>query len=177
MPSRVPESANAATAPDPTNDPAVRTSVTVRASVERAFATFTAEFDSWWPRSHHIGSSPMTKGVIEGRVGGRLYSEQADGTECPWGTMLVWEPPHRFAFAWQITPQWKYEPDLAKSSEVEVRFTDVGDGMTRVDLEHRHFSRHGAGADQMRAGVGAPNSWGGLLALYSAKVEGREMPA
>ena len=175
MPSRVQE--NAMTEPDPTNDPAVRTSITVHATVERAFEVFTADFDSWWPRSHHIGSSPMTKGVIEGRVGGRLYSEQADGKECPWGTMLAWEPPHRFVFAWQITPQWQYEPDIAKASEVEVRFSPAGDGMTRVDLEHRHFARHGSGADQMRAGVGAPNGWGGLLALYAAKVEGRAMPA
>jgi uncharacterized protein YndB with AHSA1/START domain len=70
--------------------------------------------------------------------------------------------------AWQITPQWQYEPDLAKSSEVEVRFTPEPDGSTRVDLEHRYFHRHGAGADAMRAGVDAPNGWGGLLPLFAA---------
>ena len=59
--------------------------------------------------------------------------------------MLQWEPPHRFVFAWQVTPQWTHEPDLAKSSEVEVKFTAVSDGSTRVDLEHRYFNRHGDG--------------------------------
>jgi len=73
----------------------VRRSVVVRASAERAFSIFTDDFDSWWPRSHHIGSSPMKKALIEGRVGGRCYSQQEDGTDCPWGQILVWEPPSR----------------------------------------------------------------------------------
>ena len=38
-------------------------------------------------------------------------------------TITVWEPPHRLVIAWQITHEWGYEPDLAKSSEVEIRFT------------------------------------------------------
>lgn len=161
----------APTSPTFMTDTPVNQSITVRASVERAFRVFAAEFDSWWPRSHHIGSSPMTRAVIEQRVGGRCYAEQEDGTECPWGTILVWEPPHRFVLAWQITPQWAYEPDLAKSSEVEVRFTAVGDGSTRVDLEHRNFNRHGEGADTMRAGVGSPGGWADLLKTFAAVVE------
>jgi uncharacterized protein YndB with AHSA1/START domain len=148
----------------------VRKSITVRASVERAFKVFTEDFDSWWPRGHHIGSSPMTRGVIEPRVGGRCYSEQQDGTECDWGQILVWDPPHRFVWAWQITADWKYQPDLAQSSEVEVRFTAVPGG-TRVDLEHRHLERHGAGAAQMRAGIDSPNGWGDLMRIYGERVE------
>jgi uncharacterized protein YndB with AHSA1/START domain len=38
--------------------------------------------------------------------------------------------------AWLISPAWKYEPDPAKASEVEVQFTPESDGSTRVDLEH-----------------------------------------
>jgi uncharacterized protein YndB with AHSA1/START domain len=145
-------------------------SITVRASVERTFQVFTKEFDSWWPRSHHIGKSPMRRAIIEGRVGGRCYSEQEDGTDCPWGTVLEWDPPQRFVFSWNITPEWAYEPDSAKASEVEVRFTPVGQGQTRVDLEHRHFERHGAGGATMRAGVGAPGGWGTLLDLFAERV-------
>ena len=59
-------------------EPSVRRSVRVRANVERAFRVYTAELDSWWPKTHHIGSSPMTRAVMEGHVGGRCYSEQAD---------------------------------------------------------------------------------------------------
>src|SRR5206468_938390 len=70
----------------------VRKSITVKASPERAFAVFTEQIDTWWPRSHHIGKSPMKKILIEGHPGGRCYTEQVDGTDCPWGQVLVWEP-------------------------------------------------------------------------------------
>ena len=113
---------------DQAADAPVRKTITVRVSQQRAFEVFFAEFDTWWPRTHHIGSSPMKQTVIEGRLGGRCYSEQIDGSECDWGQILVWEPPRRFVMAWQITPEWKFEPDLAKSSEVEVRFTLEPDG-------------------------------------------------
>jgi uncharacterized protein YndB with AHSA1/START domain len=155
----------------PGTDAVVRQSVTVKTGIDRAFRVFTAEFDSWWPRSHHIGKSPMTKAIIEPFVGGRCYSEQEDGAECPWGQVTAWEPPHRFVFAWQITHEWGFEPDLAKSSEVEIRFSPLDDGSTRVDLEHRHFERHGAGGAAMKTAVEAPNGWSGLLALYAARAE------
>jgi uncharacterized protein YndB with AHSA1/START domain len=147
----------------------VRKSVTVQASIDKAFRVFTEGIDTWWPRTHHIGKSPMTKGVIEGFAGGRCYSEQADGTDCDWGKILLWEPPSRFVMAWQVTHTWGYEPDLAKASEVEVRFTPEPDGSTRVDLEHRYFERHGEGWEVMRTSIDSPGGWGGLLALYAAK--------
>jgi uncharacterized protein YndB with AHSA1/START domain len=156
-----------------TTDVPVRKSLTVKASPERAFEVFTAGMDTWWPREHHIGKSPMKKCIVEGRVGGRCYSEQMDGTDCDWGSVLAWEPPRRFVMAWQITTKWEYEPDLAKSSEVEVRFTPLGDGSTRVDLEHRHLSRHGAGFEGMRSAVGSPNGWDRTLALFAARAEER----
>jgi hypothetical protein len=149
----------------------VRRSVTVKASPEHAFTVFTEGFDTWWPRGHHIGTSPLKKAVIEGWVGGRCYSRQMDGTDCPWGSILIWEPPQRFVFAWQITPEWQYEPDLAQSSEVEVRFTPEADGMTRVDLEHRNFERHGAGGESMAMGVGSDGGWGMLMELFRTKAE------
>jgi uncharacterized protein YndB with AHSA1/START domain len=152
-------------------DAPVRKSVTVKASAERAFEVFTAGFDSWWPRSHHIGKLPMKRAVLEGRVGGRCYSEQTDGTECDWGEILQWEPPKRFLMAWKITAQWQYEPDVAKSSEVEVRFTPQADGSTRVDLEHRNFARVGAGWEAMREMVNADGGWGGLLQMFSEQAE------
>jgi uncharacterized protein YndB with AHSA1/START domain len=153
------------------HDTAVRKSITVKASQERAFDVFTAGFDRWWPRSHHIGNAAMKRAIVEGRVGGRCYSEQIDGTKCDWGEITEWEPPRRFVLAWKITPQWKYEPDLAKCSEVEVRFTRVEDGSTRVDLEHRHFERGGAGWEIMRSQVGAEGGWGSLLQLFATEVE------
>ena len=70
---------------------------------------------------------------------------------------------------WQISPQWKYEPDPSKASELEVNFTDLGDGRTRVALEHRHPDRHGEGWEGVRESVGSPGGWPGLLEAYAAK--------
>jgi hypothetical protein len=145
----------------------VKKSVTVKATVEHAFDIFTEGFDTWWPRAHHIGKQRLVKAVIEPHAGGRCFGREGDGTECDWGRVLIWEPPHRVTLAWQIDPTWQYEPDLAKASEVEIRFTAEGGGVTRVDLEHRHFERHGAGADRVRAGVDSSNGWGSLLQLFA----------
>ena len=147
----------------------VRKSITVKASVEHAFEVFTDGFDTWWPRADHIGKQPMVKAVIETHAGGRCFGREADGTEYDWGQVLAWEPPNRFVLAWQITPNWQHEPDLAKASEVEVRFTQEAGGLTRVDLEHRHFERHGEGGAGMRMSVDSPNGWGGLLQLYAVR--------
>jgi uncharacterized protein YndB with AHSA1/START domain/uncharacterized damage-inducible protein DinB len=141
--------------------------VTVKASAEHAFKVFTDGFDTWWPRAHHIGKQPLVKAVIEPRAGGRCFGREADGTECDWGRVLTWEPPHRFVLAWQIDPRWQYEPDITKASEVEIRFTPEAGGMTRVDLEHRNFERHGEGAGLIRTGVDGPSGWGDLLQLYA----------
>jgi hypothetical protein len=155
-------------------DAPVRKSITVKAGAQRAFDVFTAGFDSWWPRSHHIGKAPMKRAIIEGRVGGRCYTEQTDGTECDWGEITVWEPPRRFVMAWKITAQWQYESDLSKSSEVEVRFTPLENGSTRVDLEHRHFDRMGAGWESMHGMVDSESGWGGTLKLFAAEAEKTE---
>ncbi len=147
----------------------VQKSITVEASLERAFEVFTAGVDTWWPRTHHIGKSPMTKCLIEGREGGRCYSTQEDGNECDWGRIIAWQPPHRFVMAWMITHEWGYEPDLAKSSEVDVRFTVLSEDVTRIDLEHRYFERMGPGAEAMRTAVNSSGGWGLLLQLFATQ--------
>jgi len=149
----------------------VRKSVSVHASAAHAFKVYTEGFDTWWPRTHHIGKAPLEKAVIELRAGGRCYGLSIDGTECDWGTVLVWDPPHRLVLAWQITHEWGYEPDLAKASEVDIRFIPEGPDMTRVELEHRHFERHGAGGESIREAVNKPDGLSGLLALFAAAAE------
>jgi uncharacterized protein YndB with AHSA1/START domain len=146
----------------------VTKTISVNASPERAFHVFTAGYDTWWPRSHHIGKSPMKKAIIEGKAGGRCYTEQQDGTECDWGRVLVWEPPHRLVIAWQITHEWGYQPDLAQSSEVEVRFTPERRGHTRrsrAQAPGPPRRRRGGDADGRRFAERV----GGLLQLYAAR--------
>ncbi|MES2391337.1 MAG: SRPBCC family protein [Acidobacteriota bacterium] len=152
--------------------PPVCVSIVVNATPELAFRVYTEELDSWWPKSHHIGQSAMTRAVMEPGVNGRVYSEQEDGGSVQWGKVLEWDPPRRFVMAWQITPRWQFEPDGAKCSEVEVSFTAQPDGQTLVALEHRHFERHGEGSATMRSQVGnEAGGWGLLMQLFKAKTE------
>jgi uncharacterized protein YndB with AHSA1/START domain len=149
----------------------VRTSIVVNAPLERAFSVFTAGIDTWWPRSHTIGDSPLAEMVLECREGGRAYGLGEDGSEADWGRVLVYEPPQRIVVSWDITLQWKHELDPAKASEFEVSFTPEGEGRTLVVLEHRHLDRHGEGWQEMRDAVGSPNGWGGGLGAFAKAAE------
>lgn len=151
-------------------DTAVRRSVTVEAPAQRAFTVFTENLDSWWPREHHIGEADLKQAVLEPRVGGRWYEQGVDGSECNWGQVLAWEPPHRVVLSWQINADWEYEPTLARSSEIEVTFTAEGPTRTKVELEHRAFERMGEGAEAMRQGVSDERGWPLTLRLYAAAV-------
>ena len=142
----------------------VRKSIRVGAPADRAFEVFTAGIGRWWPKSHKIGPADLDRPIIEPREGGRWYERDVDGTECEIGKVLVWDPPARLVLAWQLDPEWKYDPDLI--TEVEVTFTPEGD-VTRVDLEHRNLERMGERAQAVHEAVGGPGGWGGLLELYA----------
>jgi uncharacterized protein YndB with AHSA1/START domain len=147
---------------------AVKKSIVVGAPIEHAFEVFTARFDSWWPREHHIGKAALEKAVLEPRTGGRYYERCVDGSECDWGTVLEFSPPNKVVLAWHLDPTWSYDPNPDHASRVEVTFTAVGDGKTRVDLVHTHIERHGAGWEKIRDGVGGAGGWGEILARFGA---------
>jgi Uncharacterized conserved protein len=147
----------------------VRKSVKVGAPIERAFDIFTTGLGRWWPRSHSIGKSPIASAVIEPRAGGRWYEIGEDGSECDWGEVLAWEPPTRVLLAWRIGVDWQFDPKLL--TEVDVRFTAIGDGETRVELEHRQLENMGEAAAKAREVFDSEGGWGGLLAAYRSAVE------
>jgi uncharacterized protein YndB with AHSA1/START domain len=144
----------------------VRHQVTVPLPIERAFSVFTESFDTWWPRTHKIGQADLAEAVLESRAGGRWYERDVDGSECEWGRVVAFEPPHRLVVTWQIGATWKYDPDPAHASEIEVLFTEEG-GLTRVTLEHRHIERHGEGAEDLLKAVGSDGGWHGILERYA----------
>jgi uncharacterized protein YndB with AHSA1/START domain len=151
--------------PSETVTPVLKT-VVVNAPRERAFRIFTEFFGGWWPSTHHIGKHPYETAILEGRPGGRWYERATDGTECEWGRVLAWEPPARVTLSWHLGPDWQYDPDMAKASEVDVRFIAESASTTRVELEHRHLERHGAGGDGIRAQVDSPGGWGTIMELF-----------
>ena len=149
-------------------DSVVRQAITVAAPIDRAFAVFTAGFDTWWPREHHIGAADMVEAVLETRLDGRFYERSVDGSECDWGKVLAWDPPHHVALAWQIDPQWKYDPDLSRASRVDVRFVAEAPDVTRIELEHSGFERHGEGWETAFETLSSPGAWGAVLERYGA---------
>lgn len=137
----------------------VRKQVVVAAPIERAFRVFTEQFDRIKPREHNLLAVEIAETVFEPRVGGHIYDRGVDGSECRWARVLVYEPPHRVVFSWDINPRWQIETDPAKTSEVEVRFVAESADRTRVELEHRKLERHGEGWEAVRGGVDSETGW------------------
>ena len=146
--------------------PPIEGKTTVNVPVEQAFEVFTASFTAWWPHQYHIGQADVAEVILEPHEGGRWYERGVDGSECDWGRVLVWAPPRRLVFTWQINGAWQFDPDPDHASEIEVVFAEDGQGQTRVEVEHRHFDRLVDGRsvhDAIRGGGG----WALLLESYA----------
>ncbi len=146
----------------------VRKSVVINVPVAHAFKVFTERFDSWWPRSHHIGKVEPYNAILEPREGGRWFERGADGSECDWGRVLVYSPPSRVAVSWHLGSDFQYDPDPAKASRVEVTFHDEGNGKTRVELVHSQLDRHGVGWEKLRDSVSSTGGWPDIIEKYAA---------
>jgi uncharacterized protein YndB with AHSA1/START domain len=148
----------------------VRGSIVVEAPIERAFRVFTEDFGRFKPPEHNLLEVEIAETVFEPRVGGSLYDRGVDGSECRWARVLAYEPPARVVISWDISPQWRIETDLARTSEVEVRFVADAPDRTRIELEHRNIERHGKGWEGVREGVGGDEGWPLYLQRYAGVV-------
>ncbi len=72
-------------------------------------------------------------------------------------------------FSWDIDLRWQIEADPARTSEVEVRFTEQGTG-TLVELEHRKLERHGEGWEGMAEAVRSPGGWQRGLDAFATRL-------
>ncbi|HKV68345.1 MAG TPA: SRPBCC family protein, partial [Gaiellales bacterium] len=155
--------------PDQTVIEPVRKSVVVRRPQAEVFELFTDRLGTWWPLAvHSIAADTFENRVtaeaiiFEKHAGGRVLERMSDGTEAPWGTILAWEPPARFVMSWKPTL------DQGPSTELELRFTSLTGGRTRIDLEHRGWELLGPG-DPRRAGY--DEGWGQLFARFAGVAE------
>ncbi|MBM0231643.1 SRPBCC family protein [Micromonospora sp. STR1_7] len=154
----------------------LRCSLLVPGSPEHAFAVFTDELTDWWVTEYTwSGPEALAELGMEPRAGGMLYEIGPYGFRADWGRVLTWDPPRRLVFAWQIGPDRVPVPDPARASEVEVLFLPEGAERTRVELEHRHFDRHGEAAEGYRKALTA--GWHELLSRYLATVSRRRPDA
>jgi uncharacterized protein YndB with AHSA1/START domain len=149
----------------------VRREVVVNAPIGEAFKVFTERFGDFKPRDHNLLKAPIAETVFEPHVGGNIYDRAVDGTECRWARILVFEPPDRVVFSWDISPRWQIETNHDLTSEVEVRFFAETPERTRVELEHRHLDHHGVAWESVRDGVGGERGWPLYLQRYAALFE------
>ncbi|HEU5137670.1 MAG TPA: SRPBCC family protein [Steroidobacteraceae bacterium] len=149
--------------------PSVRKEVVVAVSQEFAFKVFTEETTKWWPKEHHIGSSPPVREVIENTAGGAWYAISEDGSRCPIGKVLVWDPPKRLVLAWQITGDWQYDESFV--TEVDVQFEAIGAEQTRVKLEHRDLAKFGTHESAVRGAFESEGGWSMTLRSFGECAE------
>jgi uncharacterized protein YndB with AHSA1/START domain len=138
----------------------IKKELLVEASQATAFKVFTEKMDLWWPRTHHIGKSPMTEMALEPGLNGRWYSKHEDGSEADAGYVMQWQPHDLLILAWQINGDFQYDPELI--TEVEVHFIAEGPKTTKIKFEHKNLTRLGGS----KALESMDEGWGYILDLY-----------
>jgi len=137
----------------------VRRSVVVEAPIELAFSFFTRDIGAWWDSDKHLLGEPLARDDLRATCRRSHHRPWHQRGGEPLGTVLVYEPPDRVTFSWDINLSWQIETDPARASEVHITFTAQDAKHTVVELEHRHLDRHGNGWEAMRDAVGSPGGW------------------
>lgn len=140
--------------------PPIVVSIEVACEKATAFTIFSEQMATWWPlskRAMSLYSGGKAKTLdVEARVGGTIVEVGEDGTRHLWGTFQRFEPHDILAIAFHMG----LPPEQA--GNVEVSFTDLGNGRTAVRLEHSNWEGYGEMAAMMRKGYAG--SWGLILA-------------
>ncbi|MDM7854758.1 glyoxalase superfamily protein [Cellulomonas alba] len=129
---------------------------------EVAFDAFTQRIGEWWHEAYSPGG--LVGLDTGGAVGARVTMALADGTTYPWGTVTVWDPPHRYAQTFTLAQ------DTENPSTLDVRFEPRAGGGCTVRFAHGGWTA-GNLADRARF-----TEWDILLGRFAAVAEGREVP-
>lgn len=146
-----------------TEIPAVERMVMVAWEPELAFQRFTEKIAEWWPlETHSMGQGKADTVVFETREGGRVYERSIDGAETTWGTVLAWDPPHRFVMSWHPGR----EPSTAQQLEIAFQPSEGG---TRVTVTHTGWEKLGAEGATLQANYS--EGWVFVLDRYRGSAE------
>ena len=144
----------------------IKKELVLEASQETCFNVFTRKMDSWWPKTHHVGSTPLLETVLEPKPEGRWYTKHEDGSEMTVGYVLTWDPYGLLILNWQIDSNYHCDPELR--TDVVVRFIAEGPTRTRIRFEHRDLDKLGGGAKVI---TDMDEGWGMILLLYKNLAE------
>ncbi len=148
-------------------EPLVKT-IEVPCDQERAFTVF-LEMDSWWPK-HRFATSVMRGQAVatlrvDAREGGEIVEVAADGVEHRWGVITVYDPFDYLEMDFHVPHPSEEDPGF---STVEVRFSPLGEDMTRVELTQSNWEGLGPVAEMVQAGY--RQAWDIILDAYNEKV-------
>jgi len=141
----------------------LRLSFVVSCEPATAFRTWTSRASTWWPQDHSVSGERGTTVIFEGRKGGRIFERTPSGVEHEWGTVTAWAPPSRLAYTWHI----HFAPEEA--TDVEIRFVDIGDNKTRVEIDHQGWERLGNRAQERQEGN--RRGWASVLPYFVEAAE------
>ncbi len=71
--------------------------------------------------------------------------------------------------SWHLNTKFAFDPDLARASEIHVRFVAESATKTRLECEHRAIERHGEGYQALRDML--DNGWISVLAEFVKAAE------
>lgn len=146
--------------------PVVKT-IEVPVGAAEAFEHYVRGLPHWFPLTKFFaGTTPPKDCCVEARLGGRLFERTEDGDEIVWGRVTAWEPPHRFAYTWQVGTTEE------KAQLVELTFAET-DGGSKVTLRHSGWEKLGEIAARAREGY--DGGWEFVLGTcYRGYVLGKE---
>jgi uncharacterized protein YndB with AHSA1/START domain len=156
-----------------TGGSAVIVSLRVQATPQHAFEVFTQEIGAWWKPERFFQLTPRGDGALrfEPSENGRLVTDLPNGKTFEIGRITDWQPGEKLGFTWR---QATFAPD--QQTHVTVTFEPIGDGETRVSVEHRgwesvpqeHVAKHGFPERIFLTRQG--QHWGTLLAALKAQI-------
>jgi hypothetical protein len=148
---------------------AVVREVHVPVPVETAFREFHERVARWWPVDFVVGGHAFSLTGIEPRRSGRWFARNGEAEDAAWGEVVEWRPPLRMVLTWPVSASCSLEPGTW-ASEVAIDFLADGASSTLVRLAHRHFARHGGGAEELRSSMASAGGWQRILAGYRREV-------
>jgi uncharacterized protein YndB with AHSA1/START domain len=135
-------------------DPIVK-EIEVPCSQQTAFEVFVDGMETWWPLDRFSVSAmtgqPSRALLVQPRQGGTITEVADDGSEHLWGRITSYDPHDYLAMDFHIT-----HPDYPAGdfTLVEVRFTPLDEGNTRVRLTQSNWEALGEMAEMVRGGYG-----------------------
>ncbi|MCY4465435.1 MAG: SRPBCC domain-containing protein [Chloroflexi bacterium] len=121
--------------------PDIKLERSVPLPAQTAFAVFTEQMDTWWPRQGVFPYSFAPKTTrpqhirFETRPGGRYYESFADGSELVIGRITLWQPPQSLAYTWR-------DPTWADDTSIQLAFSD-DDAGARIVYRQNGFAAAG----------------------------------